>query len=317
MNATTRPDIIAGLNELFSWPREKIARDVHPDFIRYFSEYLERGNIDSYHRQIAAYVAESGFHGSVLDFGCGFGLAGLCMRSLGVNDVTGADLVPGKYETAQKIADYVGCDRIRFVQSDDNLAFEDASFDGLFIKDALSHFYEDSPFLAHAYRVLKPGGILMIVDDRNSLSPLSVRNTHQIWEVSESGSPEQTKKLGIPRNYTVQRFEFLQTHFAEIDPARLQEIAEKYRGYTNEEIGNWLKGGALGEKRAPCVGPSGIVQERLINPLVLKRQLQQLGFECRLRPGYRSKAWKHAVGHIMWPASLLFSGLFHAIARKP
>jgi ubiquinone/menaquinone biosynthesis C-methylase UbiE len=312
-----QPRAVDSLNDIFSWPKERIAREVHPDFLRYFSYQLQLGNIHTYYREISSYVAESRFQGHVLDFGCGFGLASLCMRSLGVDRVTGADIVPDKFKTASKLALMVGCDRVSFVQSDDNLVFKDASFDGVLIKDALSHLNEDSPFLAHAYRVLRPGGILFIVDDRNSLSPLNVRRTHKMWEVSESGTPEETRKIGIARNFTDQRLDFLQTQFPHENPEYLREIAIKYRGYTNEQLENWLKGGTLGIKHAPCVGPNGIVQERLMNPFALKRKLEQLGFECRLRPGYCNKAWKRAVFQVAWPATLLYSGLFHVIARKP
>jgi SAM-dependent methyltransferase len=316
--ASIQPPIISNLNDLFSWPRERIASELHPDFLRYFSWHLERGNIDSYYREIGSFVAESELRGNVLDFACGFGLASVCMRALGIDSVTGADIIVDKFETSRKLATLVGCDRVSFIKSDDHLAFEDESFDGILIKDALSHLSEDSPFLAQAYRVLRPGGILLIVDDRNSLSPLNVRKTRQLWELSESGLPQESRKIGISRNFTNQRFEFLQENFASLGRERLKEIARVYRGYTNKQLEDWLTGGSLGAKRAPCIGPNdGVAQERLMNPFVLKRQLERLGFKCRLHHGYRDTPWKRAVLRATWPATLFYSGLFHVIARKP
>jgi ubiquinone/menaquinone biosynthesis C-methylase UbiE len=312
------PPIISNLNDLFSWPRERIASELHPDFLRYFSWHLERGNIDSYYREIRSLVAESELRGNVLDFACGFGLASVCMRAAGIDRVTGADIIVDKFETSRKLATLVGCDQVSFLKSDDHLAFEDESFDGILIKDALSHLNEDSPFLSHACRVLRPGGILLIVDDRNSLSPLNVRKTHRLWELSESGIPEESRKIGIARNFTNQRFEFLQEHFASLGRKRVMEIAREYRGYTNKQLEDWLTGGSLGAKRAPCIGPNdGVAQERLMNPFVLKRQIERLGFKCRLHHGYSDTSWKRVVLRATWPATLLYSGLFHVIARKP
>jgi ubiquinone/menaquinone biosynthesis C-methylase UbiE len=318
MPATPQPIVRGGLNEIFSWPKEKIASDLHPDFVRYFGYHLDRGNIDPPYQEMAHYVAESGLCGHVLDFGCGFGVASLCMRALGIAEVTGADLVPAKYETARKLASFAGCDNVHFVESDDNLTFNDACFDGILIKDALSHLYEDSSFLGHAWRVLIPGGILLIVDDRNSLSPMTVYRTRKMWELSEKGAPEQTVKIGISRNYAQQRLDFLERRFPEMSAERRQKIAASCRGYNNQQIELWLTGGSLESKHAPCVVPGGgAAQERLINPLKLKRRLEQLGFQCRVGPGFNQTAWKRAILQRAWPASLFYSGSFHVVARKP
>ena len=316
MSVVAQGSVLDNLNAVFAWPKDKIARELHPDFLRYFAEHIANGHVNNYHRQVASYMAESGIRGEILDFACGFALTSLCMRSLGADRVTGADIVQDKFVTARKLADLVGCDKVNFVRSDDNLLFPDKSFDGILVKDAISHLYEDSPFLRHAYRVLRPGGILLIVDDRNSLCVGTVWRTRQMWEWSEAGTPEQLRSLGLSRSYTEQRLDFLNEHFPDLDPGRRKEIAQTHRGYTNAQLECWLKGGKLGEPGAKCVGPGGGVQERLINPIKLKHQLQKMGFECRLRPRYRSETYKRVIVQSGWPLTLPLSGLFLLAARK-
>jgi len=95
----------------------------------------------------------------------------ICLRALGIEQITCLDLVETKVSTASKLANLVQSDRISFqLGTATKTSFEDSSFDGVLIKDAASHFSLPSSVYAEVSRILRPGGRLVIIDDRNALN---------------------------------------------------------------------------------------------------------------------------------------------------
>ena len=145
------------LDALFLLPSDEISKALHPDFIRYLGGLCGVGTAE-YAQEMEFYLRQTGWSGRVLDIGCGYGLADICLRAYGVSEVVGIDVSALKVETARKLAELVKCEGVSFKLSNTQLEFPNGSFDGVLIKDALSHMSEDSPVLAEAYRFLKPGG---------------------------------------------------------------------------------------------------------------------------------------------------------------
>ena len=97
----------------------------------------------------------------VLDVGCGVGGTSIMLAQAN-HRVTGVSLSPKQIEMAhanlQRLAPNAS---IRFLEMDgEKLDFpgEDGTFDAVWISEALSHFPHNEHFLAHALRLLKPGG---------------------------------------------------------------------------------------------------------------------------------------------------------------
>jgi ubiquinone/menaquinone biosynthesis C-methylase UbiE len=93
----------------------------------------------------------------VLDFGCGSGLTVQTLTAAGY-DALGVDFSPEAIDFGTK----KGIAGLSVV-SDENLPFNDASFDAVLCMDVLEHIADEQRALAEMRRVLKPGGALVIM----------------------------------------------------------------------------------------------------------------------------------------------------------
>ncbi len=113
------------------------------------------------------YISEIGRHilkgARILDVGTGAGTIPIALSEMG-HDVTGTDRSPEMIEMASLAASERGTD-VKFCLDDaENMAFDDGSFDIVHIRDVLWNSYRPETILSEAARVLRPNGILIIVD---------------------------------------------------------------------------------------------------------------------------------------------------------
>ena len=112
----------------------------------------------------------------VLDAGCGPGASAVWLaRELGAK-VVGVDLSPGHVYRARRLANRNGVlDRVVFERRDFTATtFPDESFDVVWAVESVCHAKDKPRFLAEAYRLLKPGGRLIVADlfrSTRSLTP--------------------------------------------------------------------------------------------------------------------------------------------------
>ena len=102
-------------------------------------------------------------HGkSILDFGCGHGMASTVFARNGAN-VTAFDLSPGYVKEAKERAEANGV-RVRFVVADgERLPFADESFDAIW-GSAILHHLDLTVAGRELQRVLKPGGVAIFCE---------------------------------------------------------------------------------------------------------------------------------------------------------
>jgi SAM-dependent methyltransferase len=104
---------------------------------------------------------------TVLDLGCGAGLDSLlAARRVGsTGKVIGTDMTEEMIEKAQRNAEALGVPNVEFLLARvENLPLEDESID-VVIGNGFYNLCPDKPrALAETYRVLRPGGRLMIAD---------------------------------------------------------------------------------------------------------------------------------------------------------
>ena len=101
-----------------------------------------------------------------LDIGSGLGGVAYYLASEYAMDVTGLEINPWMVSESMRRAPENISKKLRFIQSTDNDSFplEDESFDIVYSKGALCHVEHKEGLLKECYRVLKPGGALVIND---------------------------------------------------------------------------------------------------------------------------------------------------------
>jgi tocopherol O-methyltransferase len=101
---------------------------------------------------------------NILDVGCGIGGSSLYLAEKFGARVTGITLSPVQANRAQERARTAGLeDRTDFqVANALNMPFEDNSFDFVWSLESGEHMPDKAKFLQECYRVLKPGGKLML-----------------------------------------------------------------------------------------------------------------------------------------------------------
>lgn len=102
---------------------------------------------------------------SVLDAGCGSGVVALAMAARFGLRITGVDVLDFHLRQARRNAERAAmAERTRFTWGDyHDLEFADATFDGVYSMETLVHSYDPERALAEFFRVLRPGGRLVLL----------------------------------------------------------------------------------------------------------------------------------------------------------
>lgn len=150
--------------------------------------------------------------GRVLDLGCAFGYGTrLLARS---HEAYGADASPRYIARARRAAP-----SIPFTLAPaERLPYADGFFDGVLLLDMLEHVRRERPVLDEVYRVLKPGGTLVVsVPHRGALAWLDSLNIWDFYVGGGSHPPEEVIPGGYPyhRHYSEAALRrLLAPHFA-------------------------------------------------------------------------------------------------------
>jgi len=304
---------------------QEVAERIHPDFHRYYLHFFTGESFSAYASNAQAVIDVTGWHGTILDVGCGFGVFDICLYASGVKSVVGTDLVPEKTLGATQLAALLGIRNMEFtIASAEQLPFADATFDGVLIKDTVSHLPASTGCYSEVFRVLRPGGSLLIIDDRNGLNPLTRWNTKKLWKVSEFGTLEQVSRLGLKSNLSELRLRYIKDHFPELSDQACRTLAIETRGLLNRQIPEYI---AARDKRskppqqyAQCVNPeTAMIQERLLNPFQLSSQLETIGFKTRVLPHLGRRAESNMLRNavrMLGPISAMLATSFQILATR-
>jgi len=156
----------------FGYYDEK-ATDHHRSVIRANEVLAEMGNIKPGSR--------------IIDAGCGLGHSTLWLAEHFNARVTGITIVPKQVETMKKFIEKNGISNVDFIEASYfNMPFEDNSVDVVWAIEALCHAQDKSKFYKEAFRVLKPGGKLLIGENLRTARPLEKEKEELLKEIFHS-----------------------------------------------------------------------------------------------------------------------------------
>ena len=134
--------------------------------------------------EVLADWAKVGEGTKVLDAGCGLGNTSIWLAQHRKAIVTGITLVQKQVDTAYSLAKKQHINGAEFLVADYlNTPFDDNSFDIVWICEALCHAPNKSLFYKEAFRVLKPGGKLVVAENLRPKRPMTAENEKFLHEI--------------------------------------------------------------------------------------------------------------------------------------
>lgn len=269
------------------------------EFIRYRVDLLEFGRFDPLDK-------------TVLEAGCGKGLNLVFLAALGSSEVHGIDIVPWNVATIdayKKALPHDLSSRISVREGDvARLPYADDSFDLVLSNEAISHYREVPQFLDEAYRVLSPGGTLLIADGNNALNARIRRANRAVW-ASHEEDPAKALASGVqvdegPHEFVRRRRQMITKEFPHLSDEVAHELALRTSGMAREEILRAVYD-YVETQRLPAdpyqpgqvtIHPEyGMAMERLFNPYKLGREITSRGFRVRVRGYWGGAAGKRTI----------------------
>ena len=208
------------LLDLFAQPQHIITSRFSPYFYTYFLAFFANRNrmlrkVKEMETLLERTNVSAG--NKIVDVGCGFGLEAIVLAFLVPQGATvvGIDHNEEKIRLATRLADEVGAKNIKFQLQNGAELNENAWADIVLCRDVVSHVYDLNDFLESVGRMLRTGGVLYIMDDRNALSPITVFRTRRLQKHADRGvpDPERLRENDAPLNFFDLRRKLIAEHF--------------------------------------------------------------------------------------------------------
>lgn len=155
----------------------------------------------------------------VLDAGCGLGHAAIWLATKRGVSATGISIVQQQIERATAYANEMKIKKVKFICSDYlNTSFEDKSFDLVWCIESVCHALDKSLFYKEAFRILKPGGRLVMADSFRGGRPMSAMNEkllHQAfkgWEIKDVDTAEEHESHAKNAGFTTVQIKDVSNH---------------------------------------------------------------------------------------------------------
>ena len=163
--------------------------------VRSFPQSLLRMN------EVMMEAAEIKSTDKVLDAGCGVGGSSIFLAATAGCHVTGISLSESQVEQAKANANQKGVEKLVDFKVMDFCAteFPDASFDVVWGCESICYAEDKQQFVKEAWRLLKPGGRLVVADGFVNMSEYNerriIRKWLDGWQVKNLASPKRFENL--------------------------------------------------------------------------------------------------------------------------
>ncbi len=140
----------------------------------------------------------------VIDAGCGLGHSSLWLAKHRNARVTGLTLVQKQVDTLQKYISLNNIENVNFEVADyHHMPFENNSVDVVWAIESVCHSADKSLFYKEAYRVLKPGGRLIIGENLRTERPLDevrealLKEIFHAWAIPDLDTYEEHRSHAL------------------------------------------------------------------------------------------------------------------------
>jgi ubiquinone/menaquinone biosynthesis C-methylase UbiE len=311
---------IKRMHQLFKTPRTSIEKEFSPYFHRYFSRFFKNPKKFDGYIELCSFLfhVTKAKNASVLDLGCGFGMMANLFGLFGAKEVIGYDLNTEKIDLFRKLLLYLDPEvgNVRPVLGDSSkIEFSDEYFDVVVTNEALSHVREMEHTIEETYRILKPGGRLLVRDGNNSLFLWGWVRRRMFWRRVEQGpiDPTAFRSTDVPLPFIQIRQRMILEKFPQMGKKKVQILSQETAGMFGDEIfeavEKFEKTGRIPDRpkfryRNPMTGE---FPEREINPIRLKVMLREKGFETVFIPYSYTTSFNDA--------EMMVKRLFYMIGR--
>jgi ubiquinone/menaquinone biosynthesis C-methylase UbiE len=280
----------------------------HPDLQVYRRDIADDNMHEVWTWRTRHFCDLGNFYGKrVLEVGCGFGWDAVGLAIVGKNDVVASDILPSMVDGMTQCLDGMKAKgeslSVTPLQGDVcRLDLPDASFDGIFSTEAIEHVHDLGEMFDNCWRLLKPGGTLLLVNDSNKYSPESRAHSWGAWQERDD-SWEHANWLrdevrpvehANAKPYGVMREEHIRKIAPELSDGDVAKLRAGTAGMIYREIDQALadfkRDGTVPtrDEYRWCRNPeTGEYSERLLDPFELEDMLKARGFKVRLRHLFR------------------------------
>ncbi len=178
------PQAAALLERAYAIDSDETSRALYRDWAETYDETMLQGlgyrSPDTVARLLGEHLADR--QATVLDIGCGTGLAGHKLADLGFTTIDGLDLSPEMMQVAARRGVYR-----QFVVADLNqrLPMRDASYEGASCSGTFTHGHVDARCLDEVFRVLKLGAPFAFTVKLEVWEPLGFKD--KLAQLQQSG----------------------------------------------------------------------------------------------------------------------------------
>lgn len=173
---------------------------------------------------------------TIVDAGCGLGHSSEWLAIHLDANVTGITLVPKQVKTIEKRLAKKPVKNVRFLVADFlAMPFADNSVDVVWAIESVCHAHDKLLFYKEAYRVLKPGGKLLMADYDRSSRPMTaqketlLKEAFHTWAVPDLDTIEEHRNHSIQAGFTSFKHNDVTKHVVK-SYRNLRENCKRYKG---------------------------------------------------------------------------------------
>lgn len=282
----------------------------HPDLQVYRRGVTDPSYLDVWQWRMKHFCDLGNFYGErILEVGCGFGWDAVGLALTGGNTVVASDILPSMIQGMSECLETMrgkGVDLpITPLQGDIcSLDLPPNSFDGIFSTEAIEHVHDLGLMFDNCYRLLKPGGTTLIVNDSNRFNRAACEHSWEGWADRDDSwehvdwlkSEVRPVEHADAKPYGVMREEMIRATEPSLSDSEVAALRQATAGMIRPEIEravtDYKASGKLPvrDEFGWCRNPeTGEYSERLLDPFELKRMLKKSGFKVQLRHVFRKK----------------------------